>query len=284
MIIFNAALLKRARKDRHMRQSDFAGNIGVSGVYISEMEHRRRVPSVEVIQKLVDFTGIPAGEWLPEETATGVKGTASDIKNRLNLANLEIQRRTEEIRELKEMKEHLVAIIQFYKKYVGISRSALSREEMEKRYRKLVIRTIRDGELNFAEVQEITAPDIGRSTIRNWLDAAKQPYKCAQTDGEMIMASSPGEASICLRCYTCMKREGGECLGYGDERPDNIAEMFESMDKHGIYNATEQSVIFKTYYNLDYSAQYIINIRYKIKHGLPIPDDVYYMDTAKRTV
>jgi transcriptional regulator with XRE-family HTH domain len=282
MIIFNAALLKHVRKDSHMRQSDFAARIGVSGVYISEIEHRRRVPSVEVIRQLVDFTGIPVTEWLPEESVSGVRGTASDMKNRMNRDHLEIQRKDEEIWKLKGTNEHLVAIIQFYKKYVEISRSGLSKDEMDKRYKKLVIRTIRDGELNFGEIQEIT--DFGRSIIRNWLDGAKRPYECAQIEGGMIMASSPGEASLCLRCYTCMRREDGKCLGYGDEHPDNIVEMFDSLDAHGLYNASEQSVIFKTYYDLDYSERYIISIRYKIRHNLPIPDDVYYMDTARRTV
>jgi hypothetical protein len=81
-----------------------------------------------------------------------------------------------------------------------------------------------------------------------------------------------------------VKREGGDCLGYGDERPANVVEMLDCLDANGIYNATEQSEIFKKYYNLGYSAQYIINIRYRIKNNLPIPDDVYYMDTARRTV
>jgi hypothetical protein len=145
-----------------------------------------------------------------------------------------------------------------------------------------VIRTIREGELDFREVQEITR--IGRSTIRNWLDEARQPYKCPHAEGGMIMASSPGEASLCLRCWTCAKHEDGSCAGYGDERPINIVEMFERLEAHGIYNATDQSVIFVKYYNLAYSARYITNIVYKINNGLTIPDDVYQLDTEKRTV
>jgi transcriptional regulator with XRE-family HTH domain len=283
MFIFNTALFKRARVKGFMKQEDFARKLGVTKSFVSATEHGIREPSLEFLRSLVKITGIPAVEWLPEETVSGVTGAASDIKNRMNRDHLEIQRREEEIWKLEATNDHLAAIIQFYEKIVDIERcNGLSKEEIEEKYRELVILTIWDGELNFREVRNITK--IRRSIIRDWMDTAKQPYVCAQFEGGMIMAASPGEAALCLRCYTCVKRDGGECLGYGNEHPENIVEMFDCLDANGIYNATEISDIFKTYYKLDYPAQYIINIRYKIKNDLPIPDDVYYMDTARRTV
>jgi transcriptional regulator with XRE-family HTH domain len=283
MIIFNSALLKKVRRKGNMRQSDFAEKIGVSDVYISQIEHRRREPSIDVIRRLVDFTGIPVEEWLTEGNASRVTGAASDINNRRERDHLKIRQREEEIWRLEKAQDHSIAVVRFCKKVFGISRDhRLSGEGKDERYRKLVIRTIREGELNFAEVQDVTG--IRRSITRNWLDAAKETYKCAQADGGMIIASSPGEASICLRCGPCMKRESGHCSGYGDEDPANIVEMFELLDAHGLYNATDQSVIFEKYYNLKYSAAYVTNIRYKRNNGIRLPDDVYYMDTEKRDV
>jgi transcriptional regulator with XRE-family HTH domain len=282
-MVFNRALFKHVREKGFMRQADFARELDVSKAYVSAIEKGLREPGLDVIGGLVRLTGIPVGEWLFEKTASGSMGLYSDMKNRTDRDHLEMRRREDEIWRLEGINDRVMAKIRLYEDVFDILQEyGLSKEEKEERFRKLVIRTIREGALVFAEVQKITR--VNRSTIRNWLDVAKQPYECSFAEGGKILASSPGEAGLFLRCFTCMKHEDGYCVGYGDECPANIEEMLERLDANGIYDATEQSVVFEKYYDIRHSAKDIIHIRHKIKNKIHIPDDVYYMDTEKRDV
>jgi hypothetical protein len=137
-----------------------------------------------------------------------------------------------------------------------------------------------EGELNFEEIRAVLR--MGRSVLRKCLNIEKQEYKCAFIDGGMIMASSPGEAALCLRCFDCAALESGECLGYGDEKhPETIIDLLERLRINGVYDETEQARIANTHYGLPLSRRDMADIRYRTKKGLPIPDGVFYMDMRK---
>jgi hypothetical protein len=53
------------------------------------------------------------------------------------------------------------------------------------------------------------------------------------------------------------------------------------MKVNGIFDSMEQAKFLEKYYDLSFSAQEIINIRYKAKNGQPIPDEIFYMDKKR---
>ena len=142
--------------------------------------------------------------------------------------------------------------------------------------------TMEEGELTFEEIRAILR--MGRSTLRNCLDVEKQPYECVFVDGGKIMASSPGEAALCLKCFDCASCASGKCLGYGDEKhPENIIALLKRLKVNGVYDGTDQARIIETYYDVPLSARDLADIRYRYKKGLSIPDEVFYLDVRKKS-
>ena len=204
--------------------------------------------------------------------------TFTDIKSRLNRERREHQRAEERIWELEQINERLIAEIRIREHFECIvCVESLSKGEKTERLKELAVLTMEKGELGFDEIQRVLKVD--RPVLRNWLESEKRPYECRFVDGGRIMASSPGEAALCLRCFDCEAFESGECLGHGDERrPDNIIEILDRLRANGVYDGAGQARILEKYYGLSLSPRDIANIRYRGKKHLPIPNDVFYMD------
>jgi transcriptional regulator with XRE-family HTH domain len=265
-----------------MKQGNLAELLGVSQSYLSMLEKGKRKPSLKFIDKFSDVTGIPS-ENLVSKSVDEKNSTVTNIantKNQLNREHLENQQTKERLWELERLHHHLIAVIYLHKLFEDIMfDNKTVKNEKNDQLVELAALTMAEGELNFEEIQNIIR--VNRSTLWNALRDRKRPYKCQFTGGE-IMASSPGEACLCLHCLECIKFDSGDCLGYGNEEaPLNIVDMLERLKVNGIFDATEQAIFLEKYYDLSYSAQEIINIRYKAKNGLPIPDEIFYMDKKR---
>jgi hypothetical protein len=205
-----------------------------------------------------------------------------DIENCLNHERRDRQRAEERICELEQANEHLRSEIHLHERFEDIicSESYPKGENLEK-LKNLAILTMEKGELSFDEIRQILK--VERYILRNWLEAERKPYECRFVDGGEILAFSPGEAALCLRCFDCKVFESGECQGYGDERrPENIIEILYRLRANGVYDGARQAQILEKYYGLSLSPRDIANIRYRGKKHLPIPDDVFYMDVRKK--
>jgi hypothetical protein len=223
----------------------------------------------------------PEDEEMPWLTGSSAR-VAADMKNRLRRAHQERQKAEEHIWRLEQENEHLMAENTLRRRFEDIVCGVpLSVTEKQKRLEKLARWTMEEGELDFEEIQAVLR--VGRSTLRNWLDVEKQAYECVFVNGGIIMASSPGEAALCFHCFDCTSFESGKCVGYGNEKqPENIIALLERLRVNGVYDGTEQTRIIETYYNLSLSARDLADIRYRAKKGLPIPDDVFYLDMRKQ--
>jgi transcriptional regulator with XRE-family HTH domain len=293
LLYFNSTLVRETRKRISIKQADFAKLLDVSEAYLSMLEKGQREPSLAVIRKLVGVTEVPVEKWLSmnprpesEEISWGPKNNPrvfADMKNRLHREHRDRLRSEERNWGLEQSNEHLMAENILRGRFEDIvCDESLSREEKQKRLERLARWTMEEGVLTFEEIRTILR--MGRSTLRNCLDVEKQPYECVFTDGGRIMASSPGEAALCLRCFDCASCDSGKCVGYGDEKhPENIIVLLKRLKVNGVYDGTEQARIIETYYDVPMSARDLADIRYRYKKGLSIPDEVFYLDMRKKS-
>lgn len=59
-----AANIKRIRRERELSQDDFAALVEVHGTYINHLEHSKRSPTIDVIERMADRLGIAATDLL----------------------------------------------------------------------------------------------------------------------------------------------------------------------------------------------------------------------------
>lgn len=252
------------------------------------LEKGLRQPSLACLEKLVATTSIPLDKWLSTESSSDIKEAAllvqheaeltADLKKKLNHERRKLKDATEWIWGLEQVIDRQAAEICLHRRFgLILCSTPLSKGERAKKLEELVIRTMKEGELTFDVIQGVLT--IKRSVMRNWLEAKKQPYECRFADGGKIMAYSPGEAALCLRCFDCREYETKECFGHGEEkRPENIVELLERLRVNGVYDGSDQAHILEKYYGLALDSHNIANIRYRVKNSLSIPDEVFYLD------
>jgi transcriptional regulator with XRE-family HTH domain len=293
LLFFNFALIKETRQKESIRQADFAELLGISGAYLSMLEKGHREPDLPLIRKLIGVTAIPAEMWLSMNQNPGdadmesllTKNSAravAEMRSRLNREHKECQRAEERVWELEQANGHLTAENRLLKCFEDIvCNESLLKGEKQERQGKLARWTMEEGELDSEEIR--AALRMERADFRRCLSIEQQAYECVFIDGGVITANSPGEAALCLRCFDCTLFESGKCLGYGNEkRPETIIEMLERLRINGVYDGIEQSRILETYHDLPLSPRELADIRYRAKKGLPIPDDVFYMDARRK--
>ena len=291
-MLFNSALIGEVRRENSFRLADFAKLLDISEPYLSMLEKGIREPSLELIQKLVAVTEIPIGRWLSvnpppesEEISCLMRSdalAAANMKSRLNREHLEHLRAEERAWELENVNEHFKAEIRLRERFEDVvCAETLSKNEKLKKLKELAVWTMEEGELKFNEILRVLR--IERFVLRKWLDTDKRAYECRFVDGGEILASSPGEAALCLQCFECKAFESGECLGYGDEKlPENIGEILERLKANGVYEGKEQAKILEKHYGLSLSPREIASIRYRTKKNLPVPDEVFFLDVRNK--
>jgi transcriptional regulator with XRE-family HTH domain len=292
LLSFNSALVKETRQRESIRQAEFAELLGVSEAYLSMLEKGQREPSLALVRRLVGVTEIPVEKWLSvnpqpegEKIPCPMKNSARAVaaaQSRLRREHQERRRAEERIWELEQANERLMAENCLRECFEDSMRDeSLSKSEKQRKQEKLARWTMEEGELTAEEIRAVLK--MKRSDFRQCLNVEKQAYECVFADGGMITAGSPGEAALCLRCFDCAAFESGKCLGYGDEKhPENIIDMLERLRANGVYDGADQARILETYHGLPLSPRELADIRYRARKGLPIPDDVFYMDMRKK--
>ena len=54
-----AANLTRIRAERELSQDDFAAVIGIHRTYLNHLEHRKRAPTIDVIERMMFALDVP---------------------------------------------------------------------------------------------------------------------------------------------------------------------------------------------------------------------------------
>lgn len=59
-----ASNLRRLRREKHLSQEAFAGEVGIHRTYISDLERGARNPTIEVVDRLARALGVKIGALL----------------------------------------------------------------------------------------------------------------------------------------------------------------------------------------------------------------------------
>jgi transcriptional regulator with XRE-family HTH domain len=251
------------------------------------LEKGKKAPSLRLIEKIVEVSGVPAEKLLKEETGEG-NGIYDGVSTLVDLrSKLENERRARlkaerYALELERKSEHLEALMGLHMRFENIvCQTSLTEIEKMQQLENLAKTVADEGELTFNEI--LTILRVGRSILKSWLHVEKHAYTCRFVKGGKIMASNAAEAALCLRCFDCEDFESKKCKGYGNEkRPDNIIELIERLNAAGVLNRIDQVRILEKYYHLPLSPHELSEVLYRGKRGLAIAEGIYYMDNAGR--
>jgi transcriptional regulator with XRE-family HTH domain len=254
------------------------------------LEKGRREPSLRLVKKIAKTIGVPEGKLFHEETeeidddlaADGSALILADLNNKLECergGRLQAEKRA---LALERTVEHLRGIVRLHMRFADIKLSkSLSKDEKNRRIEELAKEAIHGNTATFSEI--LAAFRITRASLKNFLRKENQAYRCEFAEGGEIMASTPGEAALCLRCFDCKELEYGECEGYGSEkRPANIIALLARLRANGVLQAEEQSKILAKYYGIPLTQHEISEMIYRYKRGLSIPEGIFYLDNAGR--
>jgi transcriptional regulator with XRE-family HTH domain len=288
-MLFNFRLIREMRQRDSISQADLANLLGISETYLCLLEKGTKRPSLRLIQKIVRITGVPIEKLLQAETEEAEHGIEmhSSVSTQVALRNkveserrkcLKAERRS---LELERKIAHLEAIIGLHIRFEEITCQKLTESEKMKKLKNLARTVNKENELSFYEILAVLK--VGRSILKSWLHVGKYVYRCKFAEGGAITASMPGEAGLRLRCFDCGDFESKECKGYGNEkRPENIIELIARLEVNGVHNRADHLVILEECYNLPLSLHELSETIYRDKHGLHIPEGIYYMDNAGR--
>jgi hypothetical protein len=167
-------------------------------------------------------------------------------------------------------------------RFAGIKlNESLPEDEKNRKIKELAKEAIHENVAAFSETLAVFR--ITRSTLKNWLREEKLVYGYKFAEGGEIMASNPGEAGLCLRCFDCKEFESGECAGHGGEkRPANIIVLFARLRANGVLQKEEHSRILEEYYGIPLTPHEISETIYRYKRGMSIPEGIFYLDNAGR--
>ena len=290
-MVFDFGVVRAIRKRDSIRRAELAKLLGVTDNYLYRLEKGLKQPSLTLIQRISDIIGVPIEylfqEHAPPEASDGAviyegARTFVDIMNKVNRERqnrLQVEKRN---LELEQTVEHLLSVIHLYMRIADIlSQEDLSKSDKMANLEKLARATAIEGEINFNEI--LSALNIKRSTLRNWLRSQKRPYPCLFVEGGEIMASTPGEAALKLGCFDCEAYESGECRGHGNEkRPENLIVLIARLEANGIINRAEQSRILEENYSVSISAHEISEIVYRNKHDIRMPEGAFNLEANKK--
>jgi transcriptional regulator with XRE-family HTH domain len=290
MMAFDFWPIRETMERDSIRPADMAKLLEISATYLYMLEKGRREPSLTLIRKMVGVIGVPAGKLLHEETGEmeddfGGNVSASilaGLNNKLEEERNGRQQAEKRALALERTVEHLQGVISLHIRFAGIKDSkSLPEDEKNRRIKELAKEVIRENMATFGEA--LAAFKVTRSTLKGWLREEKMAYKCKFAEGGKLMASTPGEAGLCLRCFDCKELVSGECEGHGDEkRPANIIVLFARLRANGVLQHEEHSRILDEHYGIPLTAHEISETIYRYKHGQPIPEGIFYLDNAGR--
>jgi transcriptional regulator with XRE-family HTH domain len=263
---------------------------GVSGSYLYMLEKGQREPSLALIRKIAAVIGVPAARLLREDMgemddelgAGGIASILADFNDKVECernGRLQAEKRA---LGLERTVEHLQGLVRLHMRVADIKLcESLPEDEKNRRLKELAKEAVHGNIATFGET--LAAFRVTRSTLNNWLREEKLAYRCKFAEGGEIMASTPGEAGLCLRCFECIELESGKCEGHGDEKyPANIIVLLARLRANGVLQHEEHSRILGKHYGISLTPHEISEMIYRYKHGLPIPEGIFYLDNAGR--
>jgi transcriptional regulator with XRE-family HTH domain len=282
---FKSELLKEIRRKNSMNQVELANLLGVSKSHVYKLERGLKGPSLKLVQKISAITGIPADVLLSGEKKddgdSAVPRAISDMKDKLK-RECQSRKRAEKLNAKKDrVIERLTNLIELHIKFEdAILGQSPSWGENSKKLKELAKDAAKEGKAGFGEIRSIFR--IGYETLRNWLWGERRPFPCRFAEGGQVMASTPGEAALRLRCFDCAAFEAGGCLGHGHEtRPENIVELIKRLAANGVTQRREQSRILSGSYGVALPPHKISEAMYKDRHGLHISERIFYMEMTE---
>jgi transcriptional regulator with XRE-family HTH domain len=288
---FNFGPVREVMQRDSISRAEMANIIGISYTYLFLMDKGLKRPRLEMIEKIARAIGVPAAELLRDETASGGDGgteaddgarTRADMRNKLERERRGRLKAEKSALEVERKTERLEAVIGLYKRFVDITLDgSLAEGEKTEKLEELAKTAIREDALSVSEI--LATLRIKRSFLKKRRQDEKRVYKCRFAEGGEITASNSGIAALCLRCFDCDDFDSGECRGYGDEKhPKNIIALLARLRANGITESAEHVRILGKYYNLPLTSHELSEVIYRDKHGLPIPEGIYYLDNAGR--
>jgi transcriptional regulator with XRE-family HTH domain len=287
---FNFGPVREVMRRDSLSRAEMAGLIGISYTYLFMLEKGLKCPRLEMVEKIARAIGVPAAELLIDEAAGGDGGTEADdgARTRADLRNkLERERRgrlkaEKSALELERKTERLEAVIGLYKRFGDITRNgSLTESEKTEKLEELAKTAMREDALSVSEI--LATLRIRRSFLKSCRQTGKHVYKCRFSENGEITASNSGEAALCLRCFDCDDFEARECRGYGNEKhPKTIIVLLARLRANGVTDSAEHVRILREHYSLTLTAHELSEVIYRDKHGLPIPEGIYYLDNAGR--
>lgn len=285
---FNCGLLVGLRLKDGIERSDFAKILGVSYNHIQKIETGQREPSLDLLQKIAKYTGVPAGAFIDDEeessleTVNGLGKTAwiTDVLNNLNRERFKMKTLEKNFAESEKLRYHMLAVIELQEKYIAILRQDISPVERGKKKAALARETIRFGELRFDEVQAIL--NMGRRHLTHLLESEEGEYRCGLFD-KAVTATTPAVAGIMLRCFDCEAKESEDCRGYGEfVYPENIFILVAVLEANGIYKREKQVAILRDSFEMDINVRQLADALSKHNHGKRAPEDIVNLKPTMR--
>jgi transcriptional regulator with XRE-family HTH domain len=284
---FNFKIILEIQRRDSIRRAELASMLGISDNHLYRIERGIRQPSLELVHQISKVMKVSVDRLLEDqdETADGsLEGARPSLKTNFELdpdldeftpvekRNLELER---DVR-------HLTAIISLHTRFENIvCDNSLSKAETRKRLEALAKDAAMENEASFKEIRDVLR--VKRATVRTWVRSVKGAYRCFFAEGGEILASTPGEAALRLRCFDCKSFESGECGGHGNEkRPNNIIELVIRLDANCVSRRGEQARIIDKSYHTPISQHELSEVIYRYNRGLPISEGIFYLDGRGR--
>lgn len=277
---------------------EFADILGISKNYLYRLEIGARKPSLELLEKLAALSGVSTGTLVDAfHDSTGLEAAKffSGIRRHIDTLSklrrerserLEIEQRKIEIEQrnadLEYTVEHMEALLQLHLLIGRIwKKEHISRDAKKKEIETLAKLAVSSDEFSFDEL--LIAFDVKRPVLKSWMEAEKKVFKCKHIPDIEVMATSPSEAALRLRCFDCENFESKKCEGYGDmTSPDNIISLIAKLEAKGITKRDEQADLLKESYGMsNISAHQISEILYRNKTGKKIPEGAYFLEASE---
>jgi DNA-binding XRE family transcriptional regulator len=274
-----------------MERPELAKLLGITSTYLYMIEKGQRLPSLDLAQRISKITQVPLEKLLREDNAPDAGEKAGTEDDEISLAEVideldsERQRRlqAENLNMTLQLEnERLAAVIGLHVHFEDIScGKPLPKDEKLKKLEELSRTATMESNLSFNDIRVVLR--VKRSMLKSWLDAGKRVYECRFAEDGKIMAATPGEAALRLLCFNCEVFQANDCEGYGNEKnPENFFVLLDRLKENGVYSRHVQSRVLEESYGMALSAHEISELVYKHRHGIHVPDSVFYMETTRR--
>ena len=275
---FNYRLLLVFRLKNGINRSDLAKLLGISYRHIRNIETGLREPSLDLLRTISQYTGIPAGAFLEDESSPEImdgpeKATSFiELINNLNRERFNIKALEKKVLELEKFRDHILALITLQEKFIVILKQDKSPVEKGKKTAALARSTIREGEIRFDEVQ--AALHLNRRSLKQWLESEKGEYCCKLFNDRAVLATTPMEAGIKLGCFDCEARACDDCRGYGENNyPENIFMLIAMLEANGINKREEQAQLLRDSFGMDITPHQLSETLSRQKYGKRVPEN-----------